>query len=212
MMLDKLKRQINRWRFKHSVKKLRNTEFCIVANNCFGSRFYKILEREYNTPFIGLFIMPECFAKLVANFDTYMEKEIVFINKSKYPPHDEPGRGADQYPLGLLDDVELHFVHYKTAVDAVAKWKRRKTRMDTENLHFILVANGPCDEGVMTQFTGNHPINKVCFHRKEKLKMPACIYIPSEIEDMGNLYSQYQRFVGRFDFADWVLKDTAQNR
>jgi hypothetical protein len=58
---------------------------------------------------------------------------------------------------------------------------------------------------VMTQFTGNHPINKVCFHRKEKLKMPACIYIPSKIEDMGNLYSQYQRFVGRFDFAKWIL-------
>ena len=187
------------------MKKLRNTEFCIVANNCLGSRFYKILEREYNTPFVGLFIMPECFAKLVTDFDAYMAKEIVFIDKSKYPPHDEPGRGADQYPLGLLGDLELHFVHYKTAEDAVEKWQRRKARMDLDNLSYIMIANGPCDEPVMTQFTGANPSNKVCFHRRAELKMPACVYIPSEIEDMGNLYSQYQRFVGRFDFADWIM-------
>ena len=204
-MLNKLKRRINRWRFKYSVKKLRDTEFCIVANNCFGSRIYKTLGREYNTPFVGLFLMPECFAKLVSNFDEYMDKDISFVKKSKYSPHNEPGRGADVYPVGLLGDLELHFVHYKTEEDALDKWHRRKARMDRSNLHFILIANGPCDEHVMTQFIGDHPSNKVCFHRQADLKKPRCVYIPSEIEDMGNLYSQYQRFVDRFDFAEWIM-------
>ena len=204
-MLNKLKRRINRWRFKRSVKSLRDTKFCLIANNCFGSRIYKILKREYNTPFVGLFLMPECFAKLVANFDGYMDKDICFINKSKYPPHDEPGRGADQYPLGLLGDLELHFVHYKSEQDALEAWERRKARIDRNNMHFILITNGPCDEKVIAQFTGKAPSKKVCFHRQKNLKMPACVYIPSKIEDMGNLYSQYQRFVGRFDFADWIM-------
>lgn len=204
-MLHKLKRRINRWRFKSSVRRLRNTEFCLISNNCFGSRIYKTLGREYNTPFAGLFLMPECFAKLVADFDTYMEKEIVFITKSKYPPHDEPGRGADQYPLGLLGDLELHFMHYKSEQHAREAWERRKARIDRKHLYFILIANGPCDEKVMAQFAGENPSNKVCFHRQKNLKMPACVYIPSEVEDMGNLYSQYQRFVGRFDFSDWIM-------
>ena len=205
-MLNKLKRIINRWRFKHSIKKLRNTEFCIVANNCLGSRLYKILGREYNTPFVGLMILPECFAKLVSNFDYYMEKEITFIKKSKYPPHNEPGRGADQYPLGLLGDIELHFIHYKTPEDAVEKWTRRKARMDLKNLHYVLIANGYCDNRVISQFTEKNPSRKVCFHRDKKLNMLGCCYIPSELEDMGNLYSNYQRFVGRFDFGHWILQ------
>jgi uncharacterized protein (DUF1919 family) len=149
--------------------------------------------------------MPECFAKLVANFDGYMDKDICFINKSKYPPHDQPGRGADQYPLGLLGDLELHFVHYTNETHARKSWERRKARIDCKHLYFILIANGPCDENVMALFAGEDPSNKVCFHRKKNLNMPACVYIPSEVEDMGNLYSQYQRFVGRFDFADWII-------
>jgi uncharacterized protein (DUF1919 family) len=206
-MLRYLIKQINRKRFKHSLRRLRNTDFCIVANNCFGSRLYKTLGREYNTPFAGLFLMPECFAKLVADFDAYMAKDISFINKSKYPPHNEPGRGADQYPVGLLGDLELHFVHYKNEQDALETWERRKSRLDRKHLYFILIANGPCDEQVMTRFIGENPGNKVCFHRQADLSKPHCVYIPSKIEDMGNLYSQYQRFVGRFDFADWILND-----
>ena len=204
-MLEYLIKQINRKRFKHSVRRLRNTPFCIVANNCLGSRLYKILGREYNTPFMGLFLMPECFAKLVANFDEYMDKDINFIKKSKYSPHNEPGRGADQYPVGLLGDLELHFVHYNTEEDALEKWHRRKARMNRSNLHFILVANGPCDESVMDQFLGVAHDKKVCFHRKQELKKPSCVYIPSIEPEMGNLYSQYQRLVGRFDFANWIL-------
>jgi hypothetical protein len=43
---------------------------------------------------------------------------------------------------------------------------------------------------------------------QKNLNMPACVYIPSEVEDMENLYSLHQRFVGRFDFSDWILKKT----
>jgi uncharacterized protein (DUF1919 family) len=204
-MLKKLNRRINRWKFKRSVRKLRNTEFCLVANNCFGSRIYKILGREYNTPFVGLLLMPECFAKLVADFDGYMDQNIRFINNSKYPLHRKARRGEGLYPLGLLGDLEIHFLHYKSEEDALDAWERRKARINREHLYFILIANGPCDETVMAQFIGQDSSKKVCFHRQKNLETPGCIYIPSKKEHMGNLYSQYQRFVGRFDFAEWIM-------
>jgi len=204
-MYQKLKRRVNRWRFKVSVRRLEKSKFCIVANNCFGSRFYKILNREYNTPFIGVFILPECFVKLVANFEYYIGLDMKFEENSKYDYINKLRRNHDEdYPLGLLGDVEINFLHYKTKEEAIEKWNRRKSRMDWDQLHFIMIANGPCDEDRMVEFIQNEPQNKVCFHKQKYFKASGCVYIPSEIEDMGNLYSQYHRFVGRFDFADWI--------
>lgn len=48
-MLKKIDRRINRWKFKRSIYKLKDTEFCIVSSTCVGSRIYQILNRQYNT-------------------------------------------------------------------------------------------------------------------------------------------------------------------
>ena len=80
-MLGTIDKAIKRWRFKRSMGRLRDRGFCIVANNCLGSRFYKILDRPYNTPFVGLFLLPDCISKLVADFDGYMAKELRFVGR-----------------------------------------------------------------------------------------------------------------------------------
>ena len=79
---DKIQRKINQFKFKRSIRKLKDTEFCIVSSTCVGSRIYQILGRQYNTPFVGLRIQPPCFAKLVADFETYMAKDLTFAPNS----------------------------------------------------------------------------------------------------------------------------------
>ena len=206
-MYQKLKRRIDRWRFKASVRRLRHKKLCIIANNCLGSRFYKIIKREYNTPFVGLFLLPECFVKLSNNFEYYMSQEVRFVTESKYAYINQLRENHEgDYPLGLLVDLEINFLHYRSQEEALDKWDRRKKRMDWEHLYFVLIANGPCDDAMMRDFVKDRSLPKVCFHRREDFKLPGCVYIPSATERMGNLYSQYQRFVGRFDFADWIIK------
>ena len=205
-MYDKFKRMINRWRFKASVRRLRKTDFCIVANDCLGSRFYKILKKEYNTPFVGLFLQPECFVKLVADFEHYMSQEIQFVKESRYSRINEIRNNHEGgYPLGLLGDLEINFLHYGSEAEALEKWDRRKQRIDWDHLYFMLVANGPCDESMMRGYVADLPQQRDCFHRCEGFSAPSCVYIPSETERMGNLYSQYHKFVGRFDFASWII-------
>ncbi|MDG1302368.1 MAG: DUF1919 domain-containing protein [Opitutae bacterium] len=204
-MLNKLRRRVNRWRFKRSIRRLRRSEFCLISNNCLGRRLYQILGRDYNTPFVGLFMMPGCFTELVVNFEEYMSREIQFVDESKYPSHNQQRSTGKRYPIGLIGHAEIHFLHYESESEALEKWNRRKSRIDYQHLYYVMVANGPYDEAMLAKFVGADARNKVCFHREGSRSLPAGAYVPSEDPNMGNLYSQYQRFVGYFDFADWML-------
>lgn len=102
---------------------LKDTEFVIVADDCWGAAVYQWYERSYNSPFAGVGIYGNCYIKLLSDFDNYMKKELKFVTETKYP--DRPLT----YPMALLGDVELHFTHYKTVEDAGTKWERRTQRM-----------------------------------------------------------------------------------
>lgn len=205
-MLNRIKRRINRWKFKYSIGKLKNTKFCIIANNCLGSRIYQTLGRQYNTPFVGLLIRPPCFAKLAANFETYMAKELRFTKESKYPHHRNARRTNKPCPIGQLGDIEIQFIHYSSEEEAAKKWHRRKARIDYTTLHYILVIDSVCAPEVITAYTQSNTQNKVCFHIQKDLDIPTGVYIPSKKTHIGNLHSQYHRLVGHFDFAIWILR------
>ena len=94
---------------------------CIITNNCYGLDYYKKQNIPYNTPFVGLFIYADCYIKLLESFEAYMDEPLTYCMFSKY--------GKTDYPVGLLYDVEIHFLHYKTFQEALHKWNRRKARM-----------------------------------------------------------------------------------
>tara|TARA_Y100000389_G_scaffold199368_1_gene237621 strand:- start:508 stop:1038 length:531 start_codon:yes stop_codon:yes gene_type:complete len=95
--------------------------YSIISNNCYGTNYYKINNIEYNTPFIGLYIYAECYINLLEKFDNYINLELIEIKKSKY--------GIFNYPIGLLGNSEIHFIHYNNFNEAKIKWDRRKKRL-----------------------------------------------------------------------------------
>ena len=89
--------------------RLHDKNFIIISNNCWGYEIYKVLGREYNTPFVGLFLFPEGYIKLLENFENCMNSELEFTSTSRYI------LGTTNYPIGLLcGDIEIHFMHYST--------------------------------------------------------------------------------------------------
>jgi uncharacterized protein (DUF1919 family) len=104
-------------------RRFASREFVVISNNCWGAEFYKWLDKPYNTPFVGLFIFGPDYIKLLENFDQYLCKDLRFINQSKW------SEKTILYPIGVLDDVEIHFMHYKSEEEAVKKWNRRLNRM-----------------------------------------------------------------------------------
>ena len=103
--------------------RLHDVRFAIISNNCWGYPVYKLLGREYNTPFVGLFLHPECYLTLLYQFEYFLSMPIKFVPTSK---HDGLPR---DYPIGRLGEVEIHFMHYRTETDAEIKWERRVQRL-----------------------------------------------------------------------------------
>lgn len=55
-----------------------------------------------------------------------MKQELHFCDDPNY-----------DYPIGILEDVKIHFIHYQNKEEAAEKWKSRKKRMDWNNLYII---------------------------------------------------------------------------
>ncbi len=108
----------------YESNRLKDNSYIIISNNCWGYELYGSTKREYNTPFIGLFMMPECYLQLLENFETYINAELQFIKKSKY--YDQ----SKAYPIGTLGNgMEIHFLHYTSESEAKTKWVRRMSRL-----------------------------------------------------------------------------------
>lgn len=99
---------------------LKNKEFCIISNNCWGNRLYSIVKREYNTPFVGLYLLPEDYIKFINNLESNVSIEL----KDKHF-----NSNATDYPLADINGCTIHFLHYKDQSEAIDKWNRRRLRL-----------------------------------------------------------------------------------
>ena len=115
-------------------KQVGDKPFCVFSNDCWGGELYKWTERPFNTPFIGLMLMAPCYIKFLRNPQHYLSMPLVFVNESTYKEMNQFRSSHHMYPLGKLDDIEIHFLHYKTADEAAEKWERRKVRIDWNHL------------------------------------------------------------------------------
>lgn len=176
-------------------------EFIIISNNCWGGEVYKDFKVPYNTPFIGLFIPPLCFAKLCTKLPDYLGKNLSFIPNSKYKTY-EKFRVDHKYPIALLDDVEIHFQHYSTEDEVLDKWNRRLNRMPQDEKKWRIKG---CDRELIyiDQFTNmwnEIPYQKIFFSAKNQRNIDSNVWIVDnfcrkEVVDGKALYNVSKNYV-----------------
>lgn len=129
---------------------LTNRDFTIVSDNCWGGYVYRHYGLRYRSPFVGLFLFPQCYIELLEQFDESLASELDFIDAgaSKYPQVRESRGRSGEYPIGTLrGSVEIHFLHYRTPDEAQAKWLERKRRISHDNVLFKMSDRlGPAPE------------------------------------------------------------------
>jgi uncharacterized protein (DUF1919 family) len=146
---------------KRHLKNLRVYNFSIVSNNCWGGILYKDLQLQYQTPFVNMFIHGPCYINLLENIDSYLNKDLVRSSTSRYtttPPN---------YPIGLLGEVEIHFIHYKDWDEALKNWNDRRKRFNPERLLLVLSERDGCTREHINRFDTLKFKNKVCFTRQD---------------------------------------------
>ena len=183
--------------------------FCIISNNCWGAEYYREKKINYNTPFVGLFVHPECFVKLCNDLVPYLKTNLKFIEHSKY---EEYSKIIDnkKYPIGLLNDIEIHFLHYNSNAEAQSKWIRRVSRIDFNNVTFYIKG---CDRDIINFDLFAEKWNKIKFEKiffsaKERKIINNSIRIYESEDDFVidglALYNISKKY---FDIEDWKKKE-----
>lgn len=195
---DFLKEKRNNIVYSKARKTIENKDFTIISNNCWGGHVYQDLKIGYNSPFVGLFLHISCYVKLLQNLEYYMKQELIFVETSKYATANRQ-RSKGYYPIALLDDVELHMLHYADEEEARTKWSRRKERMNWDNLFIKMSAPKHVEVSLIEDFDKLPYENKVIFSEKDHEGIENLILFKDySINREMNHYSKY------FDFVKWL--------
>ncbi len=159
---------------KKRLKKINCQDFTIISNNCWGGLIYQSYGLPYNTPTVGLFIMAEDYIKFVSDLKKYFSMPIEFIDykDSKWYDYQKNKAAFGSYPIGRIDDIEIHFLHYKTEEEVIEKWTRRCKRINWDKLIVKFNDQNGCQYEHLKKFEELSYRNKVCFTVKEYSDLP----------------------------------------
>lgn len=95
---------------------LEQKEITLISQNCIGGVFYHDMQLPFLSPTVNAFIPQPDFIRFVNDLKHYIQTPMVM-------------RWGEEYPIGTIEDIEIHFVHYETCREAEEAWERRKQRI-----------------------------------------------------------------------------------
>lgn len=203
-MIFKVKRYCKRLIGSFNKMKLKNREFTIISNNCWGGFVYQKFNIKYNTPFIGLFIFSPDYINMLKNFENIIGNELIFIksSQSRYKSELIKSNTFNKYPIAKLDkDVEIHFLHYKTELEAREKWEKRIKRINMNNLLVKFSDRDLCTDFLIEEFEKLPFKNKICFTAKE-YKEFNCVIQLNEFEGKRCVESEWDYYEKYIDIVE----------
>ena len=193
-------------------KRITNTDFTIISNNCWGGGVYEDLGLPYKTPTVGLFFFAPCYLKFIRNIDEYIKMDLEFIDISKYDKANQL-KSKHHYPVGLLGvDIEIHFLHYKTKEEAAEKWNRRKVRINFDNLFIAFSDSEGYDLNELHKFD-SIPCPKVFFSAQKIKGISSLIWLRkfSNQKHIGDIYTFPWSYRWQFDVVKWLNNRNKSN-
>lgn len=171
-------------RNKWARLRIKNTDFTIISNNCWGGFIYQMLKLPYNTPTIGLFMYASDYVEFCSNIKYYINQNIEFIEYKESKYYNKDKKDDIKYPIGKINDIEIHFMHYKSKEEAQIKWERRKLRINWDNIIFKFSQKDLCTRQDILKFNKLQYKNKICFTYENDIENT--IYIP-ELKNIGKV-------------------------
>lgn len=90
---------------------------------------------------MNLFINAYDYIKFLERLDHYLKCNLVDVSNDEF-----------KYPIGKLDDILVHFMHYKSFEDAKKNWQNRLKRLDSKNLFIMMSDRDGCNEELIRRF------------------------------------------------------------
>lgn len=134
-------------------RRLKNTDFTIISNNCWGGVCYEYFGLPKLSPTIGCYFFAADYVKFCSRLKHYvsLKLEIVPIEKSRYYEQLKE-KNNEHAIIGKLDDLEIIFLHYTDPRVVIEKWERRTSRINWEHIILKFSYQNNCDDGLVEAF------------------------------------------------------------
>ncbi len=134
-------------------KFINNTDFTIISNNCWGGLVSDYFGLRKNSPTVGCYFLSEEYIKFVTNLEHYLNTEMHMIEAKDSKNYEKyVALNSGDVPIGVLDDVEVAFQHYRDPKKAKETWKKRVDRVNFENIIFKFSQMNYCEEKHLKAF------------------------------------------------------------
>ena len=148
---------------------------------------------------MNLWIKPKDYIKFLKNIEYYLKCNLTFIKEE-----------GINYPIGLLEDIKIYFMHYENEDIAREKWKERSKRINLNNLFILFTDRDNCSMEDIKEFDKLPYKNKIIFVNKKYTDIKSAYYIKGfEKEEAVGILSRYinaysgKRYLDAFDYVKW---------
>lgn len=189
----------------YNRKRIKSRDFTIISNNCWAGKLYQYLDMPYLSPTVGLYFFADDYIKFLKNLKYYMSLDLKFISyrDSKYcetlAEHNQTEK-----PIGILDDVEIVFLHYKTEEEAYEKWNRRKARINWDNLYIKFSKMNQCTEKHMKEFSELPFEKKILLGTRKTPKYKCEVYWGGKTDENGQILLDTIPFPGNLKLSNII--------
>ena len=135
----------------------------------------------------------------ILNLDHYLKLEIM------------PYKSSENCPAGIIGDIPINFVHYKTFEEGVSAWEKRKKRINYSALYFVLfdTVDGEISEKDIVEFGNIKCANKIVLSKNYYPQYDYVLTIPLKEGDRNKHYMNRncigrRRFEPAFDYVQWI--------
>jgi len=188
------------WRNQRDQNRLKNKEFTIISSNCLSGVISHDLGLKFLSPTVNLYIPPAYFIRFLEDLPHYLGLDLAFVDNYGLP-----------YPVAVLEDVPVFFIHYKTKQEALEKWEARKKRIRWDNLFIMMTDRYCCPYDVLKRFDSLPYKNKVCFTVREYEEFQSCVRVKKGnsktcvgiITDIMNIFGK-RMYQYNFDYVKWL--------
>lgn len=187
--------------------RIKNKNPSIICCNCIAGVMYHDLGMPFYSPTINLYMHPDDYIKFLTDIKYYTSIEVI---ESEETGMDE-GR---EFPIGLLGDIKVYFMHYRSFEEAKEKWIERCKRINWDNLFVIMVQRDGdnCRKDHIEAFDRLPFKNKIIFVNRSMVNIKSSVYIEGfeELDGVGNLISYKKpellakRYYEDFDYVSWI--------
>ncbi len=203
-ILHFIRNHISKYYRALKAKRLKNSGFTIIANNCVGGIIYHDLGLKFLSPTINLFFSASDFLTYVENLKDFQDAELTDVT------------GDNSYPIGRLTTksgigINIDFMHYKSFEQAKSKWFERAGRINYDNVYVIFESASRLSDDLLKRYS-NLNYKKILITCKEnhKCQNDVCFldlydedYYPGKVIEYPGTYS-IRRYLDQFDYVSFL--------